>query len=161
MSMTFIWAMGSNRVIGRDNHLPWRLPRDMAFFKEQTIGKKVLMGRKTWESFGAKPLPNRVNVILTRDPDYTAQGAQIIQTIDEAIKLGKEEELMVIGGAEIYRLLLPYADCLVVTEIDQSFEGDTFFPEFPESEWKCIQEVQGIRDDKNPYDYWFRTYIRV
>lgn len=161
MSMTFIWAMGSNRVIGRDNHLPWRLPRDMAFFKEQTIGKKVLMGRKTWESFGAKPLPNRVNVILTRDPDYTAQGAQIIHTIDEAIKLGKEEELMVIGGAEIYRLLLPYADCLVVTEIDQSFEGDTFFPEFPESEWKCIQEVQGIRDDKNPYDYWFRTYIRV
>ncbi|MEC0371487.1 dihydrofolate reductase [Paenibacillus chibensis] len=161
MSMTFIWAMGSNRVIGRDNHLPWRLPRDMAFFKEQTIGKKILMGRKTWESFGAKPLPNRVNVILTRDPDYTAQGAQIIHTIDEAIKLGKEEELMVIGGAEIYRLLLPYADCLVVTEIDQSFEGDTFFPEFPESEWKCIQEVQGIRDDKNPYDYWFRTYIRV
>ncbi|MCJ8012515.1 dihydrofolate reductase [Paenibacillus sp. KQZ6P-2] len=160
MSMTFIWAMGESRVIGRDNKLPWRLPRDMAFFKEQTMGKKVLMGRKTWESFGGKPLPGRTNIILTRDHEYTAPGAQIIHTIDEALELGIEEELMVIGGSEIYRVLLPYADCLLVTEIDESFEGDTFFPEINESEWKCVQEVQGIRDEKNPYDYRFCTYIR-
>ncbi|WP_136605920.1 dihydrofolate reductase [Paenibacillus dokdonensis] len=161
MSMTFIWAMGENRVIGRNNGLPWRLPRDMAFFKEQTMGKKVLMGRKTWESFGGKPLPGRTNIILTRDPEYTAPGAQIIHTIDEALGLGNEEELMVIGGSEIYRALLPNADCLVVTKIDEIFEGDTFFPEINESEWKCVQEVQGIRDEKNPYDYRFCTYIRV
>ncbi|MWV42295.1 dihydrofolate reductase [Paenibacillus sp. HJL G12] len=161
MSMTFIWAMGENRVIGRNNALPWRLPRDMAFFKEQTIGKKVLMGRKTWESFGGKPLPGRTNIILTRDPDYSAPGAQIIHTIDEALKLGVEEELMVIGGSEIYRTLLPHADRLLVTEIEESFEGDTFFPEINEAEWKCVQEVQGIRDEKNPYNYRFCTYVRV
>ncbi|GIO31183.1 MULTISPECIES: dihydrofolate reductase [Paenibacillus] len=160
MSMTYILAMGKNRVIGRDNALPWRLPRDMAFFKEQTMGKKVLMGRKTWESFGAKPLPGRTNIVMTRDPQYTAAGAQVIHTVEEAVETSRGEEVMVIGGEEIYRLLMPYADRLLITEIDETFEGDTFFPEIDESEWKCIQEVQGIRDEKNPFDYRFCTYER-
>ncbi|MBE9915711.1 dihydrofolate reductase [Paenibacillus donghaensis] len=160
MSMTFIWAMDRNRVIGRNNALPWRLPRDMAFFKEQTMGKKMLMGRKTWESFGAKPLPGRTSIVMTRDPGYTAAGAQVIHTLEEALEHAKEGELMVIGGSEIYRMLLPYVDRLLITKIEESFEGDTYFPEIDESEWECIQEVQGIRDEKNPYDYRFFTYIR-
>ncbi|MDR0270907.1 dihydrofolate reductase [Paenibacillus sp.] len=160
MSMTFIWAMGENRVIGRNNALPWRLPKDMAFFKEQTMGKKVLMGRKTWESFGGKPLPGRTNIVMTRDPDYSAAGAEVIHTIDEAREHAKEGELMVIGGSEIYRLLFSYVDRLLITKIDESFEGDTYIPEYDESEWKCVQEVQGIRDEKNVYDYRFCTYIR-
>lgn len=160
MSMTYILAMGKNRVIGRDNALPWRLPRDMAFFKEQTMGKKVLMGRKTWESFGAKPLPGRTNIVMTRDARYEATGAQVIHTVEEAVETSKGEEVMVIGGEEIYKLLMSYADRLLITEIDETFEGDTFFPELDENEWECIQEVQGIRDEKNPYDYRFCTYER-
>ncbi|MBJ9992555.1 MULTISPECIES: dihydrofolate reductase [Paenibacillus] len=160
MTMTFIWAMGSNGVIGRDNKLPWRLPRDMAFFKEKTMGKTVLMGRKTWESFGGKPLPGRDNVVLTRDPDYEAQGAQIIHTIEEAVELGKNKEIMVIGGAEIYYKLLPVADCLIVTRIDETFEGDTYFPEVDFGDWILQEEIEGITDAKNPYSYRFCTYIR-
>ncbi|WP_152398125.1 dihydrofolate reductase [Paenibacillus cellulositrophicus] len=160
MTMTFIWAMGSNGVIGRDNKLPWRLPRDMAFFKEKTMGKTVLMGRKTWESFGGKPLPGRDNVVLTRDPDYEAPGAQIIHTIEEAVALGKNKEIMVIGGAEIYYKLLPVADCLIVTRIDETFEGDTYFPEVDFGDWILQEEIEGITDEKNPYSYRFCTYIR-
>ena len=160
MTMTFIWAMGSNGVIGRDNKLPWRLPRDMAFFKEKTMGKTVLMGRKTWESFGGKPLPGRDNVVLTRDPDYEAPGAQIIHTIEEAVELGKNKEIMVIGGAEIYYKLLPVADCLIVTRIDETFEGDTYFPEVDFGDWILQEEIEGITDAKNPYSYRFCTYIR-
>ncbi|PQP90532.1 dihydrofolate reductase [Paenibacillus sp. AR247] len=160
MTLTFIWAMGSNGVIGRDNKLPWRLPRDMAFFKEKTMGKTVLMGRKTWESFGGKPLPGRDNVVLTRDPDYEAQGAQIIHTIEEAVELGKNKEIMVIGGAEIYYKLLPVADCLIVTRIDETFEGDTYFPEVDFGDWILQEEIEGITDAKNPYSYRFCTYIR-
>ncbi|OZB95111.1 dihydrofolate reductase [Paenibacillus sp. XY044] len=160
MTMTFIWAMGSNGVIGRDNKLPWRLPRDMAFFKEKTMGKTVLMGRKTWESFGGKPLPGRDNVVLTRDKDYEAPGAQIIHTIEEAVELGKNEEIMVIGGAEIYYKLLAVADCLIVTRIDETFEGDTYFPEVDFGDWTLQEEIKGITDEKNPYSYRFCTYTR-
>lgn len=160
MTMTFMWAMGSNGVIGRNNKLPWRLPRDMAFFKKETMGKKVLMGRKTWESFGAKPLPGRSNVILTRDRNYTAPEAQIIHTIEEAIGIGKKEDLMVIGGAEIYSKLLPFADCLIVTKIDEAFAGDTYFPEVDFGDWYLKEEIEGITDKENPYSYRFCTYVR-
>ncbi|MGR6763329.1 dihydrofolate reductase [Paenibacillus sp. T2-29] len=161
MSISMIWAMAQNGVIGRDNSLPWRLPRDMAFFKEQTINKTVLMGRKTWESFGGKSLPNRRNVVLTRDEHYQAEGAEVIHTLEEGLQLAQEEELMVIGGAEIYSLFWPHADRLIVTRIEETFEGDTTFPELDWSSWTIVNETPGIKDDKNLYDYRFVVYERT
>ncbi|WOZ36352.1 dihydrofolate reductase [Paenibacillus polymyxa] len=161
MSISMIWAMAQNGVIGRDNSLPWRLPRDMAFFKEQTINKTVLMGRKTWESFGGKSLPNRCNVVLTRDESYQAEGAEVIHTLEEGLQLAQQEELMVIGGAEIYSLFWPHADRLIVTRIEETFEGDTTFPDLDWSDWTIVSETPGIKDDKNLYDYRFVVYERT
>ncbi|WP_434659256.1 dihydrofolate reductase [Paenibacillus polymyxa] len=161
MSISMIWAMAQNGVIGRDNSLPWRLPRDMAFFKEQTINKTVLMGRKTWESFGGRSLPNRRNVVLTRDESYQAEGAEVIHTLEEGLQLAQQEELMVIGGAEIYSLFWPHADRLIVTRIEETFEGDTTFPDLDWSDWTIVSETPGIKDDKNLYDYRFVVYERT
>ncbi|WP_311077856.1 dihydrofolate reductase [Paenibacillus polymyxa] len=161
MGISMIWAMTQNGVIGRDNKLPWRLPRDMAFFKEQTINKTVLMGRKTWESFGGKSLPNRRNVVLTRDQRYQVEGAEVIHSLEEGLQLAKQEELMVIGGAEIYALFWPHADRLIVTRIEEAFEGDTTFPELDWNGWNIVSETPGIKDDKNPYEYRFVVYERT
>jgi dihydrofolate reductase len=161
MGISMIWAMAQNGVIGRDNKLPWRLPRDMAFFKEQTINKTVLMGRKTWESFGGKSLPNRRNVVLTRDLRYQTEGAEVIHSLEEGLQLAKQEELMVIGGAEIYSLFWPHADRLIVTRIEETFEGDTTFPELGWNGWNIVSETPGIKDDKNPYEYRFVVYERT
>lgn len=160
MSITMIWAMGRNRVMGKDNGLPWRLPRDMAFFKQQTLGKTIVMGRKTWESFGGKPLKDRVNMIMTRDTEYRTQGAQIIHRLEDALEYANDQELMVIGGAQIYEEWLPYADRLLVTIIDEDFEGDIVFPDMDWTGWTLTEEIPGIRDDKNPYEYRFCTYDR-
>ncbi|MBP1176677.1 dihydrofolate reductase [Paenibacillus sp. PvR133] len=161
MGISMIWAMAQNGVIGRDNKLPWRLPRDMAFFKEQTINKTVLMGRKTWESFGGKSLPNRRNVVLTRDQRYQAEGAEVIHSLEEGLQLAKQEELMVIGGAEIYSLFWPHADRLIVTRIEETFEGDTTFPEQDWNGWNIVSETPGIKDERNPYEYHFVVYERT
>lgn len=161
MGISMIWAMAQNGVIGRDNKLPWRLPRDMAFFKEQTINKTVLMGRKTWESFGGKSLPNRRNVVLTRDQRYQAEGAEVIHSLEEGLQLAKQEELMVIGGAEIYALFWPHADRLIVTRIEETFEGDTTFPKLDWNGWNIVSETLGIKDDRNPYEYRFVVYERT
>ncbi|MCP3778560.1 dihydrofolate reductase [Paenibacillus sp. MZ03-122A] len=161
MGISMIWAMAQNGVIGRDNKLPWRLPRDMAFFKEQTINKTVLMGRKTWESFGGKSLPNRRNVVLTRDQCYQTEGAEVIHSLEEGLQLAKQEELMVIGGAEIYALFWPHADRLIVTRIEETFEGDTTFPELDWNGWNIVNETPGVKDDRNPYEYRFVVYEKT
>ncbi|MGW8441975.1 dihydrofolate reductase [Paenibacillus sp. S33] len=161
MGISMIWAMAQNGVIGRDNKLPWRLPRDMAFFKEQTINKTVLMGRNTWESFGGKSLPNRRNVVLTRDQCYQVEGAEVIHSLEEGLQLAKQEELMVIGGAEIYALFWPHADRLIVTRIEETFEGDTTFPELDWNGWNIVSETPGIKDDRNPYEYRFVVYEKT
>lgn len=155
-----IWAMGRNGVVGKDNGMPWHLPRDMAFFKQQTLGKTIVMGRKTWESFGGKPLKDRLNIIMTRDKEYTAQGAQVIHSIEEALDYANNQELMIIGGAQIYEKWLPYADRLLVTRIEEDFAGDTVFPDVDWSEWSITEKMPGIRDEKNPYDYDFYIYDR-
>lgn len=160
MTISLIWAMDENGVIGKDNSIPWRLPRDMAFFKEQTIGKTVIMGRKTWESFGGKPLKDRRNVVLTRSEDYEVQGGEVLHSIDEGLKLAEEQQLMVIGGSEIYRAFLPHADQLIVTTIAHAFEGDTVFPEVDWTQWKLVSAVPGIMDDNNKYKYTFNFYER-
>ncbi|MEK3946997.1 dihydrofolate reductase [Paenibacillus sp. FSL H7-0703] len=161
MGISMIWAMAQNGVIGRDNKLPWHLPRDMAFFKEQTINKTVLMGRKTWESFGGKSLPNRRNVVLTRDQCYRVEGAEVIHSLEEGLQLAKQEELMVIGGAEIYALFWPHADRLIVTRIEETYEGDTTFPELDWNGWNIVSETPGIKDDRNPYEYRFVVYEKT
>ncbi|MDO7904899.1 dihydrofolate reductase [Paenibacillus sp. JX-17] len=160
MTISMIWAMSRDGLIGKNNGLPWRLPRDMAFFKEQTLQKTIVMGRKTWESFGSNPLPNRKNIVLTRDSEYRADGADVAHTVAEIQQLDHNEEIMIIGGAEIYKLFWPLADRLMVTEIDAAFAGDTYFPKLDWSPWRIVEEFQGIKDDKNPYDYRFLTYER-
>ncbi|WP_342561254.1 dihydrofolate reductase [Paenibacillus sp. FSL R7-0345] len=162
MSISMIWAMAANDVIGKNNDMPWHLPRDFAYFKEQTLGKRMLMGRKTWESLGGKPLKGRTSIVITRNTGFQAEGAQVIHTLNEALAEGsKGDELMVIGGSEIYRMMLPYADKLLVTRINKEFDGDTKFPEVRWDEWEEISNVQGIRDEKNPYDYRLYVYERT
>ncbi|EOS57227.1 dihydrofolate reductase [Paenibacillus barengoltzii] len=158
--ITLIWAMSRNGVIGRDNQLPWRLPADLKFFKANTTGKTIVMGRKTWESMGSKPLPNRHSVVLTGDPSFTAEGADIVHSVEEALTYTDRGELMVIGGAGVFQHFLPLADRLIVTLIDEDIEGDVFFPDFSWEDFELVHEEQGVRDEKNPYDYRFLTYER-
>mgnify|MGYP000985330058 CR=1 FL=1 len=160
MTITLIGAAGANGVIGAGNALPWKLPAEMAYFKAQTVGKTVLMGRKTFESFGGRPLKERVNVILSRTMKEAPAGCRLVRSAEEAIAASAGEELMVIGGAEIYALMLPYADRILLTEIERAYEGDTFFPEFDRSEWTLVSRTRGIRDEKNDVDYFFCVYER-
>ncbi|MNZ60990.1 Dihydrofolate reductase [compost metagenome] len=160
MGITLIWAMSRNGVIGVNNQLPWRIPADLKFFKEQTTGKTMIMGRKTWESLGCRPLPNRRSVVLTGDYAYEAEGADIVYTVEEALEYAKAGELMIIGGGAVFQLFIEYADTLLVTMIDHEFDGDVFFPKIDWTEFSLVSEIQGIRNEKNPYDYRFLTYKR-
>ncbi|RBW69672.1 dihydrofolate reductase [Bacillus taeanensis] len=159
--ISFLVAMDQNRVIGKDNALPWRLPADLKFFKEVTMGHTIIMGRKTYESIG-RPLPGRENVVLTRDEHYQAEGCTILHSISAVAEIEKQtdNELIVIGGAEIFKQTFSIADRLYITIIEEEFAGDTFFPEFNEDEWEFISKKKGIKDERNPYDYYFLTYER-
>jgi len=162
--ISIITAFDNNYLIGKGNELPWSLPNDLKYFKQRTEGHIVVMGRTTFESIG-KPLPNRTNIILTRDPMYQVEGCYTYNSI-EAIMYEyqnyaePDEEIFVIGGREVYKQFLPYADKLYITEIDHEFEGDVYFPELDLDEWRIIQSEHGIRDEKNPYDYYFNVYIK-
>jgi len=160
MIISFIAAMGKNRVIGKDNSLPWKLPADMRHFHDLTLGKPIIMGRKTYESIG-KPLPNRTNIIITRDQNYNAEGCIVVHSIDEALKASEgNEEVMVIGGAQIYKEILPKANKMYLTIIDADFEGDAFFPEYNIEEWEETAYEEHERDAENQYDYRFLTMER-
>lgn len=157
MKISLILAMGRNRAIGRDNQLPWHLPADLAHFKATTMGKPILMGRKTWESIG-KALPGRLNIVLTGQSGYHADGATVVNSIDDAISVcGSADELMVIGGAGVYQAFLPSAQKIYLTLIDEDFDGDTFFPELDEHKWHEEAREDHRADDRNPYDYSFRV----
>ncbi len=157
MKISLILAMGRNRAIGRDNQLPWHLPADLAHFKATTMGKPILMGRKTWESIG-KALPGRLNIVLTGQAGYQADGATVVHSIDDAISLCESaDELMVIGGAGVYQAFLPRARKIYLTLIDEDFDGDTFFPELDEQKWREESREDHLADEKNPYDYSFRV----
>ncbi len=157
--ISFIVAMDKNHIIGRDNQLPWHLPADLAFFKRVTMSHPIVMGRKTHESIG-RVLPGRENIILTRDPSYAADGCTIIHSVDEIkeIEQTKNEELFVIGGAEIFKETFKIADRLYITLIDEEFEGDTYFPEFNQKDWTIVSKEKGLKDEKNPYNYHFVIY---
>lgn len=156
--ISFIFAMDENRLIGNDNDLPWHLPDDLAYFKKVTTGHTIVMGRKTFESIG-RPLPNRRNIVVTSRDESSFPGCIIADSAEEVLKLiPADEECFVIGGAQLYSALFPYADRLYMTKIHHVFEGDRFFPEFNEAEWELTSRKQGVKDEKNPYDYEYLVY---
>lgn len=158
--ISMIVATDRNGLIGKDNDMPWRLPEDLSYFKRITTGSTVVMGRNTFESIG-KPLPNRENIILTRNSDYQVEGCKTLSSIDALNEMGQsDEEIFVIGGANIYKQAMPFTETLYLTYIDEEFEGDTYFPDIEESEWKLVSEEKGVKNEKNPYDYFFRVYKR-
>ena len=164
--LSLMVAKASNRVIGRNNKLPWYLPNDLKYFKQATFGKPVIMGRKTWDSLG-KPLPGRTNIVITRQTDFQAEGAKVVATLDEAVTLAEnvafiegQDEAVVMGGAEIYALALPKTDRLYLTEVHAEVDGDTWFPEYDTSEWKEIGREDFPAEGPNPYDYSFVVYER-
>ena len=155
MIISIIAAMDKNRLIGQGNRLPWKLPADMKHFRRLTLGKPVLMGRKTFESIG-KPLAKRTNIIVTHNRNYQADGCIVTHSIDEALVAVKNhEELMIIGGASIYKLFLPRADRLYLTQIHESFVGDVYFPTFDWVDWQKVKCIDHQADEKNPYSYSF------
>ncbi|GLX68096.1 dihydrofolate reductase [Paenibacillus glycanilyticus] len=161
MSITMIAAMDRNRTIGIGNKLPWRLPAEMAYFTRHTVGKTVVMGRKTFESL-PKPLKDRTNVVISRQTDYVKDGCEVVHSVQEAInQYGNNGELMVIGGADIYAQFLPFADKLLLTEVDTNIEGgDAFFPSFNDNEWERVDAERVESDDRNAYAFTFQTFKR-
>ncbi len=160
MRLSIIVAMDDNQLIGRDNALPWRLPADLGYFKKTTTGKTVLMGRKTYESIG-KPLPNRRNVIVSRNSEFKAEGCEIVDSIDAALNLAKNDnEVMVMGGASFYEQMLPSADRLYITRIDGKYDGDAHFPKFDIEEFIEVSRESHSPDDKNPHTYHFTILDR-
>lgn len=161
MKLSLVWAMAQNGVIGRNNSLPWHLPEDLKYFKRITLGKPVIMGRKTFESIG-KPLPGRTNIVITHNPQFHAKGVKVVHSIEAARALCESlaeldgfDEAMVIGGAEIYRLALPEADRLYLTEVHADVAGDTVFPEFDRGAWREVAREDFEAAGPNPYNYSF------
>lgn len=162
MKISLIAAATENNVIGRNNDLPWKLPDDMKFFVKTTKGHHILTGRKNLESFG-KLLPNRTNLVLTRDSSYQFEGASIFHELNSAIDFAKkngETELMIIGGGEIYKQAIPIADCIYLTRVHAQIEGDTFFPELNPEQWTLISEEYHPKDERHAYDFTFQTFER-
>jgi len=152
-----IAAMDINRLIGNNNQLPWHLPADFAHFKAVTMGKPIVMGRKTYESIG-KPLPGRVNIILSRNPDTNFDGTVCVGNIKQAMVVVPDaEEIVVIGGSTIYDELLPVADRMYLTYVEAEFDGDAWFPVFEDSEWQEIESETRLADDKNHFNCRFVT----
>lgn len=155
-----IAALTENRVIGKDGGMPWHLPADFAHFKRLSKHKPNIMGRKVWESLGAKPLPERQNIVLTRNPDLGAEGAVVVHSPAEALEAaGDAPEIAIIGGEEIYRLYWTQLTRLELTLIHTELAGDTFFPELG-PEWRLVQEKFRPADEKNKYDLAFQTWRR-
>lgn len=166
MTISLIWAMADNRVIGIENRLPWKLPADMKWFRENTMGKPIIMGRLTFESFGAKPLPGRRNIIISRNPTYSTEGIEVFTSIDDALKATQDseqnseynsEEVMIIGGMSLYKQSLPLADRLYMTLVHAEVEGDAWFPEFDLNDWHETTRSDFSADEKNPHAYSFIT----
>ena len=158
--LSLIVAMDENRLIGNDNQLPWRLPADLAFFKRTTMGKPIIMGRKTFDSIG-RPLPGRRNIVITRDPEFSAEGCEVVHSIEAALAgCSEHDELMLIGGATLYEQTLDQVSCLYVTRIHHSFSGDTWFPEFDVKHWKISEQQDFDPDQSNAFAYSFVKYVR-
>jgi dihydrofolate reductase len=161
MRIALIVAMAENRVIGRNNQLPWRIPADLRHFKALTLGKPVIMGRKTYESIG-RPLPGRDNIVISADSGYQAEGCQVVHSVEQALEAaGSCEEAMIIGGANLYRQTLENADRLYLTLVKAEPEGDTWFPEIELQQWREIERQAHTADESNEYDYDFVVLERA
>ncbi|MDN3585227.1 dihydrofolate reductase [Pedobacter aquatilis] len=154
-------AVGENFEIGKNNQLLWHMPADLKFFKQTTSGHTIIMGRKTFDSVG-RPLPNRRNIVITRDTELKIDGVEVVNSLDKALEITQNEEkpVFIVGGAEIYRQALPKTDTLYLTTIHNTFDADTFFPEINRNEWNLISAEPHHADEKNKYDYTFEVLER-
>jgi len=161
MKISLIAAMAQDRVIGINNSLPWKLPADMQWFRKHTLGKPIIMGRKTFESFGGRTLPDRTNIIITHDLNYCVDAdVVIVHSIDAALQAAADsasdvEEAMIIGGASFYEQMLERADRFYITQVNGKFEGDAWFPEYEQLDWTEISREERLADEKNAYDCSF------
>jgi dihydrofolate reductase len=161
MKLSLVAAMAKGRVIGKDNQMPWHLPADLQHFKKVTMGKPIVMGRKTYDSIG-RPLPGRCNIVITRQENLSIAGCDVFNSIPEALaELSDENEVMIIGGGNLYEQALPLVDYLYLTFIDLEVEGDAFFPVWVEADWKEISLEKHMPDDKNLSSYCFVEFERV
>ncbi len=167
MKLALICAMADNRVIGRNNNLPWHLPEDLQYFKRVTMGNCIIMGRKTWESIG-RVLPGRTNIVITGNADYLAEGVRVVHSLEEALCLAESisvvdgsEEAFIIGGAGLYQTALPMAQRFHLTRVHADVEGDTYLAEFDQSEWREITRQEFQKSDTNPYDYSICVLERI
>ncbi|MEM1337490.1 MAG: dihydrofolate reductase [Bacteroidota bacterium] len=160
--LIIIAAAGANNALGINNDLPWHLPDDFKRFKELTSGNKIIMGRKTLESF-PKPLPNREHIVITRDKKYTPKfPCTVVYALEEAIDLVKGDvQAFIIGGGEIYRQAMEIATKIELTRIYQAFEADTFFPEIDPEQWELTKEVYHAKDERHAYDFTYQTYLKT
>ncbi len=165
--LVLIAAVARNGIIGSDNDMPWRLPSDLKYFKRLTLGKPVIMGRKTFLSFGGKPLPGRPHVIVSRDPDYAPEGAEAATSLEEALRRGVElaadlgvDQVMCIGGGQLYAQAIGKADRLEITEVDAQPSGDTRFPDIDPEVWQEVGREPGQRTERDSADFTFVTYRR-
>lgn len=157
-----VWAQDQNGLIGKNQTLPWHLPNDLKYFKKMTVGKTIVMGRKTFEGMGSRPLPNRQTIILTRNVNYHHPGVKVMHSVEEILALSKQQEepLMIVGGSTVYSDFLPYVDCLYRTVIEATFEGDAYFPTINWDDWQLVERTDGLVDEKNKYAHRFETYER-
>ena len=167
IDLAVIVAAAENGVIGRNNELPWHLPEDLRYFKRVTMGKPIVMGRKTFESIG-RALPGRTNIVVTRQPDYIAEGVKVVASLDEALDLAEgialidgASELMVIGGAEIYKAALARAKRIYLTEVHADVEGDAWLPEIDWAQWQEVSRESWPTSQENPYSYSFVVFERM
>jgi len=160
MRLSLIAAMAENRVIGIHNSLPWKLPSDMRWFRQHTLGKPIIMGRKTFESFGGRTLPDRTNIVITRDANYKADGIVVVTSVKQALEQASKsdenvEEAMIIGGASFYEQMLSKVDRMYLTFVHTSLEGDAWFPEYNLEDWQQVERVDVAADDKNTFAHSF------
>ncbi len=162
MKISLISAVAQNDIIGKNNDLPWHLPDDFAYFKRKTSHHPIIMGRKSMDGLG-KPLPNRTNIVLTRNPDFRPEGVTVVHTLDDAIAAAKavnDQEIFVIGGSEIYAMALPIATTLYLTEIHKAYDGDASFPAFDKADWAEVSRQTHPADDRHETSFDFVEYGR-
>jgi dihydrofolate reductase len=160
MTLTILVAVSANNAIGKNNQLLWHLPADLKHFKNLTTGHPIVMGRKTYDSIG-KPLPNRRNIVVTRQKDLAIEGVEVVNDIDAALsRCADENEVFIIGGAEVYRMALPFVTKIYLTTVHKSYEADVFFPELNKEEWEEIELQYHSEDEKNSIPYTFSTLKR-
>ncbi len=158
-NLSLIAAMDVNNIIGLEGDMPWHLPDDLKFFKKETQGKTVIMGRKTFESIGSRPLPNRRNIVISRNADYDAGKAELMSSIEQAVlSCDSVEEVMIIGGGQLYRSMLPFANKLYITKVDADLKGDTAFPKWNKNEWALSFSEFHEKDERHSYAFTFHIY---